>query len=62
MVKCMGMEKCFGKIKENFKENMLMIKNMEMAFSHLEMGQLLRGIGIMVNNMEHKPLNTQMGR
>ena len=56
------MEKCFGKIKENFKENMLMIKNMEMAFSHLEMGQLLRGVGIMVNNTEHKPLNTQMGR
>ena len=49
-------------IVENLMECILMIKNKEMTFFHLEIGKILCGTGIMANNTEHKLLKTRMGR
>ena len=62
MVKCTAKERFFWIIIENLMEYILMIKNKEKAFFHLEMGQLLYGPGIMANNTEYKLLKTIMGR
>lgn len=51
-IKCMAKVCLLGLMAEFTKANMYMIKNRDMVFSHGQMGEPIKGIGKMENNME----------